>query len=349
MSVYEILSGTPLLKKSYVNKFLFIVFLGIHVPLIGLIGYMLATTAPDGAQKTTVIIVLILTLLSTGATLPMLHSLLKPLVTAQQELASVMQASKPLSLPTGDHDEVGKLLSQIQDTYASLDQAIADRDSLFDIISHDFRAPLNRIVALCSLYDYSDEEERVTNVQTIRTEAEALHHEMKQLLNSLRTSASMGPDAVVDVAAIATDVVQSLDVIATDKQVMIHNSANGICTVKADPFFLKQAIKNLVTNAIKYSGSGKSIVVHTQAQNGKVVFSVADEGIGFYPADATRILDRFTDASRTGTQGESSNGVGLSIVRRIVERHGGLLQAHSDGPGKGAVFTFCMPAASGKA
>jgi signal transduction histidine kinase len=107
---------------------------------------------------------------------------------------------------------------------------------------------------------------------------------------------------------------------------------------------IREAIDNLVSNAIKYSPIGGRISVVVSHQDNSIVIRVTDEGAGLSPEDLGRLFGRFQRLSAKPTAGESSTGLGLSIVKRIVDMHGGEITADSDGPGTGSTFTITLPA-----
>ena len=109
-----------------------------------------------------------------------------------------------------------------------------------------------------------------------------------------------------------------------------------------DPDRLREAVDNLVSNAIKYSPTGGKIELVVTRQDDGTVISVRDEGAGLSPEDISRLFGRFQRLSAKPTGGESSTGLGLSIVKRIVELHGGPIAAESAGPGRGATFTITL-------
>ena len=107
---------------------------------------------------------------------------------------------------------------------------------------------------------------------------------------------------------------------------------------------MREAIDNLVSNAIKYSPIGGKIVVLVTHEDNNTVIRIADEGAGLSPEDLGRLFGRFQRLSAKPTGGESSTGLGLSIVKRIIDMHGGHVTAQSDGPGQGSTFTVTLPA-----
>ncbi len=103
-------------------------------------------------------------------------------------------------------------------------------------------------------------------------------------------------------------------------------------------------MENLVTNAIKYSPLGKPVRVAVRRTDGLVRFEVRDEGPGLTDEDMGRLFQRFGRATVAPTGGESSTGLGLSIVKRLVELHGGRVWAESPGRDKGSTFIVELPA-----
>jgi signal transduction histidine kinase len=107
---------------------------------------------------------------------------------------------------------------------------------------------------------------------------------------------------------------------------------------------MREAIDNLVSNAIKYSPIGGKIAVLVNHTDNNTVIHIADEGAGLSPEDLGRLFGRFQRLSAKPTGGESSTGLGLSIVKRIIDMHGGQVTAESPGPGQGSTFTIVLPA-----
>ena len=121
-------------------------------------------------------------------------------------------------------------------------------------------------------------------------------------------------------------------------------SAPGTALLYADPDRLEQALQNVAANAIRHTPSGGRVTLKAGPDGDRVRITIADSGPGIPPEHLTHIFDRFykVDASRAGTRGPAGSGLGLSIVRAIVQRHGGDIDA-SNAPEGGAVFTFLLP------
>ncbi|MDE2375798.1 DUF3369 domain-containing protein [Bradyrhizobium sp.] len=148
----------------------------------------------------------------------------------------------------------------------------------------------------------------------------------------------------VDVAALVREVSEANQPLAVNKQQTIAVSAPSNIVTMCDTDRIREAIDNLISNAIKYSPIGGRIAVVVSHDSGDTVIRVSDEGAGLSPEDLGRLFGRFQRLSAKPTAGESSTGLGLSIVKRIIDMHGGEVTAESDGPGKGATFSITLPA-----
>jgi len=113
--------------------------------------------------------------------------------------------------------------------------------------------------------------------------------------------------------------------------------------VLGKPVQLREAMNNLVSNALKYSPSGKSVEVWVWQNQETVYFSVSDEGPGLSEEEREQVFEPFRTADPNPTGGEKSTGLGLYIVRRIVESHDGLIEVETE-KGNGSTFTLCLPA-----
>ncbi len=148
----------------------------------------------------------------------------------------------------------------------------------------------------------------------------------------------------VDVAALVQEVAEANRPLAVNKQQTIAVTAPPNIVTMCDTDRIREAIDNLISNAIKYSPMGGRIAVTVTHEDNDTIVRVTDEGAGLSPEDLGRLFGRFQRLSAKPTAGESSTGLGLSIVKRIIDMHGGEVTAESDGPGKGATFTITLPA-----
>jgi PAS domain S-box-containing protein len=115
--------------------------------------------------------------------------------------------------------------------------------------------------------------------------------------------------------------------------------------LRADPLRLSQVLSNLLTNAAKYTDPGGHIELSGHVQDGVLCLSVQDDGIGMSPESLERNFEMFSQAEGTSTRSDGGLGIGLALVRGLVELHGGAVEAMSEGPGRGSKFTVQLPLA----
>jgi CheY-like chemotaxis protein len=119
--------------------------------------------------------------------------------------------------------------------------------------------------------------------------------------------------------------------------------------IDADATRIEQVLVNLLSNAAKYTPRGGQIRIATANENGRAVIRVRDTGIGIAPELLPRIFELFTQGNRSLDRADGGLGIGLTLVRHLVEMHGGTISAHSEGPGKGSEFVVNLPLSETKA
>jgi signal transduction histidine kinase len=172
------------------------------------------------------------------------------------------------------------------------------------------------------------------------------------MVNDLIADAMMGaldisirPEAV-DLSAMLAEVVTSNRALAERKRQSIQLVSPPFRWSSCDPDRLREAVDNLVSNAIKYSPAGAKIELSLSGDDTVTAIRVKDHGPGLSEDDISRLFGRFQRLSAKPTGGESSTGLGLSIAKRIAELHGGSIEAESPGLGKGSTFTIRIPMTS---
>jgi signal transduction histidine kinase len=150
---------------------------------------------------------------------------------------------------------------------------------------------------------------------------------------------TVGLDAVV---AVATETAGHL--LAARRHRLTVSLPPGPVSLEADPVRLGQVLTNLLGNAAKFTDPGGHIRLTAVAEAGQVVVRVRDNGRGIAPALLPRVFDLFHQGPGPGAQGTGGLGIGLALVKSLVEVHGGSVAAYSDGPGTGAEFVVRLPA-----
>ncbi len=346
MVVYDRLSRIRLLRKHYSFKFLFIAFIGIHLPLIGVTLYLWESPAPVDGFKV-VLLTLVLTLAATSVTLLVLNKLLAPLHLAQVSLEVYLKERRLPELPLHYQDEAGTLLSNIHNTIQQLDLLIMEKTGVIDLLSHDMRSPIARIIGLSQVQKI-DHEAGNTNLYSdeIIKECNNALALLNDVLGILKQEEMMGRSITLvntSIAAILKKCIDSADQAAARKKLSWNVVVDNELKTELEPILFAQAIKNVLSNAIKFSPQDGTISIESKISGRELFLSVKDMGIGFDPKDKELLFNRFTKAGRKGTNGEPSVGLGLYLCKKIIQRQGGELIAESEGDGKGATFTFIMP------
>jgi signal transduction histidine kinase/CheY-like chemotaxis protein len=233
-----------------------------------------------------------------------------------------------------------------------LQRANGFKNEILGTVAHDLKNPLSVILGrtemLTELIAAGSSRDGVTaQVEHIRDATKRLTSMVDHLISDAMADAfdiTIRREPV-DIAALVGEVADTNQPLAANKQQSIAVSATPNLVTMCDVDRIREAIDNLISNAIKYSPIGGKISVQVDQQASKTVIRVVDDGAGLSPEDIGRLFGRFQRLSAKPTAGESSTGLGLSIVKRIVDMHGGEVTASSAGPGQGSAFTITLPAA----
>jgi signal transduction histidine kinase len=232
-----------------------------------------------------------------------------------------------------------------------LQRANGFKNEILGTVAHDLKNPLGVILGrtemLTELISTGTSKESITaQIDHIRDATKRLTSMVDHLISDAMADAfdiTIRREPV-DIAALVSDVSEANQPLAVNKQQTITVSAPPNIVTMCDTDRIREAIDNLVSNAIKYSPIGGKIAVTVAHEDDTTVIRVADEGAGLSPEDLGRLFGRFQRLSAKPTAGESSTGLGLSIVKRIIDMHGGEVTAESAGPNKGSTFTIVLPA-----
>ncbi|WP_315801636.1 DUF3369 domain-containing protein [Bradyrhizobium sp. SZCCHNS3002] len=233
-----------------------------------------------------------------------------------------------------------------------LQRANGFKNEILGTVAHDLKNPLGVILGrtemLTELIATGASAEGITSqVGHIRDAAKRLTSMVDHLISDAMADAfdiTIRREPV-DITALIHEVVEANQPLALNKQQVIEVSAPTLLSTMCDIDRIREAIDNLLSNAIKYSPIGGRIIVNASDDGDNTIIGVTDQGAGLSPEDLGRLFGRFQRLSAKPTAGESSTGLGLSIVKRIVDMHGGEVTARSEGPGSGSTFTITLPAA----
>ena len=234
--------------------------------------------------------------------------------------------------------------------YRSAHEANRLKDDFLATLSHELRTPLNAVLGYAQMLDSGvlPPDRRANAVSVVTRNAEALKQIIDDILDVSRiTSGKLRLNVqTVDLDEILLNAVATIQPAAEAKGVTLQTrlETNGT-SIAGDPDRLQQVVWNLLSNAVKFTGSGGRIDLQVARVDSSIQITFSDDGLGIEPAFLPHIFERFRQADSRFSREHGGLGLGLAIVRELVELHGGSVSAASDGPGKGATFTVRLPAA----
>lgn len=262
-----------------------------------------------------------------------------------------------LSLITDDaHQPIGiasiaKDISALKQAEQEAQEALRRRDEFLAMLSHELRNPLAGIRNAVQVMLHEKTEPDHVDAAISAVDRQASH--MARLLNDLLdvTRVTRGKidfqSEVVDLRTLVRDGVQAVKQAIDEKRQSLNvDLPQEPVWVHGDPSRLLQVVENLLTNASKYTPENGRIDIQITTHFDKCKLSVKDNGRGIEPTMLSKIFDLFVQADRTLDRRDGGMGVGLTLVRTLVELHGGTIQAFSDGRDKGSEFVLEMPLTS---
>ena len=238
-----------------------------------------------------------------------------------------------------------RLLQQAREAEAEAAQATLAKDRFLAILSHDLRTPMSALLLHVDLLRRRAAEGAAIDqsIDAIERAARIQERLTDDLLDLSRISSGKLEMALerVDIAAVVREAIVVVRAMAHGQSVALEEHVDAsVHPVMGDPVRLRQVVWNLLTNAIKYTPAGGRIVASVRAVDGHARIQVTDTGVGIEPDHLPRVFDVFSEAGSTRHGGL---GLGLTIVRHVVQQHGGTVQAASPGAGQGATFTVTLP------
>jgi signal transduction histidine kinase len=227
------------------------------------------------------------------------------------------------------------------------------KDEFLSMISHELRTPLSIIKeGVDGILDQlvgpvTPEQQKY--LTTVKNNIDRLARIVNQTLDISRIEAGklIARPAALDLREIVNEAVERFGGKAKEKEIELGALLiNRPITAYADPDMLRQVLDNLLGNALKFTGNGGRISVDAAKKGKEIAVSVVDNGMGMTKEDQSRIFKRFVQLVRIPGAGEKGTGLGLVIVKSLVEAQGGRIWVESE-PGKGSKFTFTIPQAQG--
>jgi signal transduction histidine kinase len=242
---------------------------------------------------------------------------------------------------------------RLKNVNQQLKKSNASKDTLFSIIAHDLRAPFSALLGLSEtvihyIGEYSKEEIR-ENMIKIRTSSEAVYSLLENLLawSRLQRGLLKFRPTVISLYEIVEDNVALFKSQAEQKQIALHHQIAADMTVYADKSMLETIIRNLLSNALKFTEQGGIIDISATPSDQLVEIAVNDTGVGIAQDMIPKLFHIDTHYTNVGTEGEHGSGLGLSLCKELVEKHRGTIGVQSE-EGRGSTFRFTLPCCEGQ-
>jgi len=222
------------------------------------------------------------------------------------------------------------------------------KDKFFSIIAHDIKTPFNAILGFSELlkddFDNFNNEEIRSFIKNINDAAEITYKLLENLLewSRMQTGKMSITSENIDLSLVVNETISFLKPTAEKKFIQIHSEINYNTTAYADKNMITTVIRNLISNAIKFSFPNGLIKISAKTIDKFIEINVSDNGIGISPQDSSKIFKLDAYFKKEGTAKEQGTGLGLILCKEFVEKNGGWIWVESES-GKGSSFKFTLP------
>ena len=265
-------------------------------------------------------------------------------ITAAARRIQATNLSERIALE-GPQDELKTLADTFDEMLGRLEASFTAQRQFVADASHELRNPLAVIQtnADVALWDEGVPESARTRIEAVRRASERMRKLVDDLLALARLELAAAQRSEVDLAQLVHEVGDELDPLARAHGLVLEQDAESGVRVVADRDALKRALANLLDNAFRHSPPGAPVRITAARRNGSAVLSVADRGPGLTAEEQEHVFERFWRSDSARSRQSGGVGLGLAIVRRIAESHGGEVGVTSS-PGAGSTFELRLPA-----
>jgi PAS domain S-box-containing protein len=282
----------------------------------------------------------------TGEEIPVLYNIF-PLRDASGATTALATITRDLRHQHATEAERARLLESERAARAQAEQANLLKDQFLATVSHELRTPLAAILGWMHMLRSGmlPAEKREHALDTIERNAKVQAQLIDDLLDVSRIISGKLEleQEPTDLAAVVAAGVETVRLTAESKGVRLALSLDSSCRVLGDRHRLQQVVWNLLSNAVKFTPAGGLVALSVERSGDEVEIAVTDTGAGIPAAFLPHVFERFRQAEGGSARKLGGLGLGLSIVRHVIEAHRGSVTAASDGPGKGATFTVRLP------
>ncbi len=244
--------------------------------------------------------------------------------------------------------EIEKQKEELERQRHELSELNATKDKFFSIIAHDLRSPITTLVSLSDIIrtelDYLTPEQKTDVLSSLYDLSKNYLKLLDNLLqwSRMQTGRLDAEPVPFNLVEMITDVITIYHTTATEKQISLDWNPEGPVFVLADMNMVRTILRNLISNALKYSFPMGAVVVHVDRGDSLATVTVRDNGTGMVPDMVDRLFHIDQTFSTKGTANEKGTGLGLILCKEFAEKNGGNLKVESES-GKGSSFSFTLP------
>jgi signal transduction histidine kinase len=256
-------------------------------------------------------------------------------------------------------EELERLNRELSQTNLELNEANSKlrelsemKEEFLALTTHDLRSPLTVISGVISFFTSGRLGQLSPEQQNMVSMMERNTHSLIELVNDLLDASKLESGTLrldlstFDFRSLADELYETMLPLAREKGISLEiDVSQGSPLVEADRVKLRRVLVNLVSNALKFTGSGGAVVIKASQQNDRMGIAVSDTGVGIAREDVGKLFDKYEQTRNRATRGEKGTGLGLYITKQLVELHGGEILVESE-LGKGSTFSFSIPVAA---
>ncbi len=349
LSFYKSISKLKL-PKSYTGKIFLIAFIGTHIPLLTLFIYLIFVL-PVEQRVSILLVLLVATLIGTGATLYFIYRLLAPVMLTNHAVKQYREEKTLPELPLNYQDEAGVLMADTQKCLEQLDDLLKLKNRLIGMVSHDSKTPIGSIKIASGLIkeELNDESVNLDEVKKYLELIEVSAQSHAEFLDNMLTLARFDEGQIpvnktkVDPEHFFEKLKENHQVYLKTKNISFNTESmlNNGDAIYCDKDKMMAVMNNLVQNSLKFTKEGGEISVKIDKNNQNYLISVIDNGIGIPDNQKKNLFDAFSNSNK-GTKNELGSGLGLWIVKVFTELNGGNISFESE-VNEGSEFNIYLP------
>lgn len=283
----------------------------------------------------------------TGKTIPVLHNLFAIRNPQTGECTALATVSRDNTLAKQVAQERELLLQREQEARKQAEAASRMKDEFLAIVSHELRSPLNAMLGWARLlrsrkFDSSRTQQALEVIERNAQIQTQLIEDLLDISRIIRGQLRLYPRPV-NLSTVITAALDTMRPAAEAKRIQLDCQCETVGTIDCDPDRMQQVVWNLVSNGVKFTPSGGRVQVRLFQSNQVMTLQVSDTGKGISAEFLPHVFERFRQADSKSTRAYGGLGLGLAIVRNLVELHGGTIQVESAGENQGCTFTVELP------